>query len=78
MRVVTAPHPLAELIATARTAANAARDGSAERKAYGTCAVALATTRSLAAARRALETVRPEAVRLDALAYLDEITEETT
>lgn len=72
---MTAPHPLAELAATARAAASAARDGSPERRAAGCVAVALSTCRTLAAARRALETVRPDAVRVGALAYLVEITE---
>ncbi|HEY3688123.1 MAG TPA: hypothetical protein VGL93_34110 [Streptosporangiaceae bacterium] len=38
--------------------------------------MALSTTRTLAAARRALASVRPEAVRDDALAYLDRLIEQ--
>lgn len=65
-----------ELAARARTTADAAPRGSAERKAAGCVAVALSTTRTLAAARRALASVRPEAVRDDALAYLDRLIEQ--
>ena len=60
----------------AREIAARAPDGSADRRAYGCAGVALATTASVAAARRALADECPDLVKAAALAALDQITKE--
>jgi hypothetical protein len=49
---------------------------SLDRRAAGCAAVALATTRTIPAARRALETVREAEVRAAATALLDDLSRE--
>lgn len=61
---------LAEL---ARQLAGRAPRGSLERKAYGCAAVALSTTGTLAAARRALGDVGPADVQAAALTVLEQL-----
>lgn len=68
---MTAPADLAALAATARGYAGQHPPGSLGRRAWGCAAVALATTRSLAAARKALDGVRLDDVRAAALRALD-------
>jgi hypothetical protein len=66
--------PDAGLAAQARELAAAACPGSMKRRAYGCAAVAIATTRTLQAARRVLADWHgPADVRAAALAALDEL-----
>jgi hypothetical protein len=63
----------AELAARARSIAARAPRGSEDRKAYGCAAVVLATTGSLAAARKVLAADCPDSVKAAALAALDHL-----
>jgi hypothetical protein len=76
----TAPsHPNGPLAAQARQLFAAAAVGSIDRKAAGAVEVALATTRSVAAARRVLEEHHlPDDVRQAALELLDALDTGTT
>jgi hypothetical protein len=64
----------AELAARARSIAARAPRGSQDRKAYGCAAVVLATTSTLAAARKALAGECPDFVKAAALAALEQVT----
>ncbi len=64
----------ASLAARARALADAAARGSLERRAAGVVSVALATTSSIAAAHRALGTVREDDVKRAARELLDQIS----
>lgn len=71
--------PLQALTAEARRRFAASPVGSVDRKAAGALEVSLATTRSVAAARRVLEEHRlPDDVRQAALELLDELDTGTT
>ena len=63
----------ADLAKRAREQASQAESGSLDRRAYGCAAVALATTRSLTAARQALAGVHPPELATMARKYLDEL-----
>lgn len=62
-----------DLAARARQLAAAAERGSLGRRAYGCAAVALATTGTMTAARRALSAVQPAEVQTAALVALVEL-----
>lgn len=67
----------ADLATRARQLAAAAELGSMERRAYGCAAMAIATTRSIPAARRALADWNgPGEVKAAALAALEKLTQE--
>jgi hypothetical protein len=68
----------ATLAAEASARADRAEPGSLDRKAAGSAAVALATTKTVRGARRALETLRDPAVRQAAEQLLDELTTDHT
>lgn len=70
---MTAVAPNQPLAATARETASRAPGGSLDRRVYGVLAVALGTTRTIAAARKALSDVRPDDVRAAALTALDDL-----
>ena len=74
-RTVEAGPVNAALAAEARRRFAAAPVGSLPRKAAGTVSVMLSTTRSTAAARKAIETAQlAEIVRVSALLLLDDLT----
>jgi hypothetical protein len=63
-----------EVAARARSIAARAPRGSQDRKAYGCAAAVLATTGSLAAARKVLAADCPNVAKAAALAALDHLT----
>lgn len=66
-----------ELAARALDIVNNSPDGSMQRRAAGCAAAVLATTKTVAAARKALEGARlDDAIRDAALALLDELAAE--